>query len=319
MAVIDMPLEELKLYHGKNPCPADFDRYWDAALVEMRSVDPKVELIPSDFSTSFADCFDLYFTGVRGARIHAKYLKPKKISKPCPAVLEFHGYCGNSGPWYTKLGYVGAGFVVAALDCRGQGGLSEDTGGVKGNTQHGHIIRGLEDKPENLMFRQIYLDTAQLASIVMGMDGVDKTRVVAKGGSQGGGLTLASAALEPRIKKLAPMFPFLCDYKRVWELDLETGAYIEMREYFRTFDPLHQKEDEIFTRLGYIDIQHLARRVKGDVLMFVGLRDDICPPSSQFAVYNKIKAKKQMIVYPDFNHENLPEAEDRTFQFLSQI
>ena len=34
------------------------------------------------------------------------------------------------GDWQNKLSFV-AGFSVAALDCRGQGGLSEDIGGVK--------------------------------------------------------------------------------------------------------------------------------------------------------------------------------------------
>ena len=46
MPLIDMPLEELKTYTGRNPRPADFDAYWDRALAEMRAVDPKVELVP---------------------------------------------------------------------------------------------------------------------------------------------------------------------------------------------------------------------------------------------------------------------------------
>src|SRR5690606_27487397 len=100
------------------------------------------------------------------------------------------------------------------------GGQSEDTGGVKGTTRDGHIVRGLDDSPDNLLFRHIFLDAAQLAGIVMGFDEVDATRVGAFGGSQGGALTLACAALEPRIRRAAPTFPFLCDYQRVWEMDL---------------------------------------------------------------------------------------------------
>jgi len=59
------------------------------------------------------------------------------------------------------------------MDCRGQGGESEDSGSVKGNTQQGHIIRGLDDHPDNLLFRHIYLDTAQLAGIALGLPEVD--------------------------------------------------------------------------------------------------------------------------------------------------
>jgi len=319
MPLIDMPLSALREYTGRNPRPADVDEYWDSALAEMRAIDPEVELIPHPLKTSYGECFHLYFTGVGGARVHAKYLRPRNAPGPHPAVLLFHGYSGHSGEWCDKLNYVSQGFSVAALDCRGQGGRSEDAGRVKGNTLRGHIIRGLDDAPEKLLFRQIFLDCAQLARVVMNLPEVDPARVGATGGSQGGGLTLACAALEPRIRKAAPVFPFLCDYRRIWEMDLAVGAYEELRTYFRMFDPLHEREDEIFTRLGYIDNQHLAHRIQAQVLMAVGLMDTICPPSTQFAAYNKITSPKDLLIYPDFGHEGLPGSSDAIFDFLSDL
>jgi len=319
MPMVDMPVEKLRKYKGRNPRPKDFDAYWKRALDEMKSVKPRVELVPSDFHAPGVECFDLYFTGVRNARIHAKYLRPKYAKKAHPAVMQFHGYSGSSGDWWEKLSYVGLGYSVAALDCRGQGGLSEDTGGVKGNTLKGHIIRGLDDTPDNLLFRHIYLDTAQLAGIVMEMPEVDGSRVGAMGGSQGGGLTLACAALEPRVKRAAPVYPFLCDYRRVWEMDLSKDAYEELSGFFRRFDPTHAREDEIFTRLGYIDVQHLANRIKAQVLIGIGLMDTICPPSSQFAAFNKMKCRKKAVTYPDFGHEGLPGFLDKTFEFMAGL
>ena len=319
-ALFEMGLDELKQYKGTNPCPADFDEYWERALKEMNAIDPEAELIPAGFQVPFAECFDLYFMGVKGARIHAKYIKPKNVEEKHPAVIKFHGYSGDCGDWQSKLCYVAAGFSIAALDCRGQGGLSEDKGGIKGNTYHGHIIRGLDDPdPDNLLFRQIYLDTAQLAKIVMSFPEVDENRVGALGGSQGGGLTLACSALEPRIKRLAPAYPFLCDYKRVWDMDLAKDAYAEIKTYFRQFDPRHERENEIFTKLGYIDVQFLAERIQGEVLMGTGLQDTICPPSTQFAVYNKIKSKKRVVIYPDFGHEGLTGFDDMVYEFMMKL
>ena len=319
MPLIDKPLAELRTYTGRNPRPADFDSFWDNSLAELKALDAKVELIPAKFTAPGVDCFDLYFTGVGGSRIHAKYLRPKTASKPHPAVVLFHGYSGNSGDWFEKLAWMSFGYSVFALDCRGQGGDSEDRGGVTGTTLKGHIIRGLDDAPQQLLFRQIFLDTAQLAGIAMQMPEVDPKRVGATGGSQGGGLTLACAALEPRIKRAAPIFPFLCDYQRVWEMDLATGAYEELRTYFRQFDPHHESEQEIFTKLGYIDCQHLAPRIRGEVLMVTGLMDQICPPSTQFAAYNKITGKKNMVLYPDYGHEGLPGASDKISTFLAGL
>jgi len=288
-------------------------------LAEMRAVDPAVELVPHSLNAPFAECFHLYFTGVGGARIHAKYLRPTGVQEPHPAVLMFHGYSGDSGDWTDKLPYVAQGYSVAALDCRGQGGRSEDIGAVRGTTLNGHIIRGLLDSPRKLLYRSTFLDCVQLTRIVMGFPEVDKERIGVTGASQGGGLSLACAALEPGIKLAAPVYPFLCDFRRVWEMDLAVDAYEELRLYFRLFDPLHLREEEIFTRLGYIDNQHLAHRIRARVLMTTGLMDTVCPPSTQFAAYNKIEAEKEHLLYPDFGHEDLPELGDRLFTFFAGL
>lgn len=316
----DFPLEKLYTYQGMNPKPADLDTFWDKALAEMRSLDAQVELKPAEFQVPFAECFHMFFTGVGGARVHAKLLSPKNAKTPHPAVLMFHGYTGDSGDFSDKLAYIAAGYTVAALDCRGQGGLSEDIGGVGGNTQHGHIIRGLDNalngQPDKLLYRQIFLDCAQIARIVMEMPDVDPQRVGATGGSQGGALTVACIALEPRIQRAAPIFPFLSDYKRVWDMDQAKDAYSELKEFFRHFDPRHEKEDAIFEKLGYIDIQFLAPRIKANVMWAVGLMDTICPPSSQFAAYNKITSPKKLVIYPDFGHEGLPGLNDKIYHFM---
>ncbi|MCE0497141.1 MAG: acetylxylan esterase [Methylacidiphilales bacterium] len=320
MPLIDKPLHELKKYLGINPRPVDFDAYWDKALQELEATKPNPEFIRVDpLGNCNAELFDLYFTGVGGARIHAKYLRPRNAGPPHPAVLQFHGYSGHSGDWGDKLPFVNEGFSCAALDCRGQGGKSEDNSQLLGNTREGHLIRGLDDAPEKMLFRQIFLDTAQLARVVMAQPEVDPECVGAMGGSQGGALALVCAALEPRIRRVASLYPFLSDYKRIWEMDLAKAAYSDLAFYFRNFDPLHEREEEVFTKLGYIDIQNLVPRIKGDVLMAITLMDTICPPSTQFAAYNKITAKKEAAIFHDHGHEGLPGFNDRVFRFMLDL
>jgi len=53
--------------------------------------------------------------------------------------------------------------------------------------------------------------------------------------------------------------------------------------------------------------------------MPVGLMDQICPPSTQFAAYNRIPGPKELLIYPDFGHENLPGAQDRIYEFLGGL
>jgi cephalosporin-C deacetylase len=317
--LFDMPWEALQTYPGRNPRPADHAAFWAAALADLAQVDARAQWEPAAFQTTYAECFDLYFIGVGGARVHAKVLRPRTAPDPQPALLKFHGYSGNAGDWTEHLSYVAAGLTVAALDCRGQGGSSQDSGGVQGTTLRGHIIRGLEGPPNQMLFRHIFLDAVQLARLVMALPGVDPTRVGATGSSQGGGLTLACAALIPGLSRIAPVYPFLSDYKRIWEMDHAKDAYLELQEYFRKFDPLHEREEQIFTQLGYIDVQHLAPRIRAEVLFAVGLMDTICPPSSQFAAYNKIRSRKSLRVYPDFGHEALPGHNDLVYQFMTEM
>ena len=316
MPGFDLPLERLWEYQGSTPCPEDFADYWDRALAELDRVDPCPELLPSSFQTGFAQCFDLYFTGVRGARIHAQYSRPGNGEGPYPALLVFHGYMGSSGDWAGRLHFNAAGMAVAALDCRGQGGLSQDVCQGSVSTLFGAITRGLDQGPDFLMLRDTFLDTVQLARVVMAMEEVDPSRVAVNGVSQGGGLSLACAALVPEIRTALVRYSFLCDYKRVWQMGMDVDAYSGIRSYFRFYDPRHEREDEIFRTLGYVDCSHLASRITADVYMQTGLNDRACPPSTQFAAYNHLKGPNQMELYPDYGHEFLLGANDRYYQYL---
>lgn len=319
MPLIDMPLEKLREYKGITPCPADFDEFWDKSLEEIKAIDKNVEFVKVDYPSDIADMYDLYFTGTKGARIHARFAKPKNIKGKAPAVINFHGLNAQAHPWYKSLGYVAHGYVYASMDSRGQGGTSQDAGGGIGTTCSTPFIRGIDDVPENMYQRDLFLDTAIMAQIICGLDYVDEARVGCFGGSQGGGLSIACAALVPEIKKCYSLYPYLSDYKRVWEMDLDKVAYDGLRYYFRKFDPMHKREDEIFTKLGYIDIQNLAKRVKAHVVMLTGLMDTICPPSTQFAMYNKLECKKESVIYHDYGHEDIIEVEDRIFEFMKTL
>ena len=140
MLMIDMNLDELKNYKGTSPCPDDIDNFWDEAVREMDNIDSRVEYIPAGFQCSFAECYDMYFYGIGGARIYAKYVQPKQEKREPikhPALVKFHGYAGSSGEWTDLLPYAAEGFHIAAMDCRGQGGCSQDNGCVNGNTLEG--------------------------------------------------------------------------------------------------------------------------------------------------------------------------------------
>lgn len=312
----DLPLEQLKEYKGVSPKPADFDAFWDKALSEIPENGADYVLEKSDLKVPGLSCYHLYFHAEDGSIIHCRFARPENIHAPAPALLRFHGYAGANQGFHELITYALMGFNVLYMDCRGQGGRSEDLGEVKGTTYKGLIIRGLEEGPDKLYYKRVYLDTVRCARILMSMDGVDKNRVGVMGGSQGGALSLACAALEPRIRFVCASAPFLCDFKRVIELGLMQDAYEELGWHFRVRDPRHENEESFLNTLSYIDIANLAPRIKADVYWKVGLCDTVCPPSTQFAAYNRIKSKKSILIYPEFAHEVSSRFDDEDYEFI---
>lgn len=320
MPVFEMPLQELRRYQGCSPCPADFTQYWGAALAEMEATGLDAALTPAPFGAPGVECYDLWFTGVRGARIHCRFLKPAGVRDRLPAVAVFHGYMHHAGEWFERLPYAYAGMAVLVMEARGQGGLSEDVYAGAGPTLFGHVVRGVRDAdPHKLYYRDVFLDAAKAVRLLMAMDCVDETRVATTGKSQGGALALAAAALVPQVKLCAPLYPFLCDFRRILQMDLNKNAYEGFYYYFKKCDPAHEHEQEFFERLGYIDIQNHAPQVRAQVLWQTGLMDDLCPPSAQFAAYNKLTSPKAIKLYPEHTHELITGANDEIFTFFRRL
>lgn len=173
--------------------------------------------------------FDLWYTGMCGARLHAKYLKPVS-DEPVPLVLQFHGYPGASRSWFEQASFAGMGMALIALDCPGQGGPSEDIGGFEGTTVAGHIVAGIDGDPANLYYVRLHQDIRILCRIVRELEGIDLARVFVNGASQGGGLGIATCALNSElINRAAILYPFLSDFRLVWDLDADDIAYEGLR------------------------------------------------------------------------------------------
>ncbi len=315
----DLDTEELKNYKGINPKPFDFDAYWQKAITEINSIKNNIKIIKSTFESKIADCYDLYYSSTKGARIHSKMLLPKD-KKKLPCIIKFHGLNCDSGEWTSLIPFVSEGYCVFSMDCRGQAGTSDDCVLSNDNTLSGFLCRGINDALKgnfnNLYYKDVILDSYKLYQIVINFEYIDKERIAVTGWSQGGALAIALAALVPSIKCLAPVHPYLSDYKRVWQLGLSTKAYEGINQYFRQRDPHHKTENEFFNALGYIDIKNMADKIKANVFFSCGLKDTTCPPSTQYAVYNRIKSTKYMNLFYDFDHENLTNLNDEIFSFI---
>lgn len=319
MRITEQELKSYQTYLGTNPMPSDFDAFWQARIYEADQIPLSYTLQPAEVP-NYDTCrfYDLWFRGMGGANLHAKYLMPVQ-EKPVPLVLQFHGYPGASRSWLEQASFAGMGCALLAFDCPGQGGSSEDIGGFAGTTVSGHIIAGLDGPPENMYYVRLHQDIHILCRIVRKLEGIDLSRIYINGASQGGGLGIACAALNPDLpRKAAILYPFLSDYQKVWELGADEIAYEGIRYYSRWFDPEGTRITEQFTKLGYIDTHNFAHLVRCEVLFGTGLSDHVCPPCTQFAVYNHLQCKKRHVLFPDYEHEEIQAFDDRILSFFSE-
>lgn len=299
-----MGVQELEQYTGRDEMPSGFNTFWDEELTKVNDVPLDYELTLKPFDLSFAECFDLTFTSMDSSQIYAKLIFPKNM-KASPVILKFHGYQGKSADWSEAFKYVAEGVAVVMMDVRGQAGKSEDFSQVKGNTVKGHIVRGMLEGPSHLFYRQVYLDIGLLGKIIGQLPQTKGCPLISFGESQGGALALIAGAILPEVKRVFAIYPFLSDFRRVLALKYEAEAYDDLYRHFKFTDPFHRQAEQVFETLGYIDVKNFASLIKGDVTMICGLLDDVCPPSTQFAIYNRLTAVKEMLIMPEYGHEAL--------------
>lgn len=317
MPVLDKPLHELKKYMGISPKPVDFDEYWDDRIARLRKVkaDYKVSSAPYVMPKGII-AEDLYFTAEDGSEIYAMILRPDD-NEIHPVIFEFHGLSGSVGDYSGKVKWASAGGVLVAMDCRGQAGKSSDNLPRKGMNLRGAIVRGVDGGRDSLYYVSIFSDIVQLVELIKTMPYTNVNKMYAHGGSQGGALTVACAALCPDdIKGIMPAYPYLSDYKRCYEMDMIERAYEDIKYYLRSFLPEDGEREAFWNTLGYIDIQNLAPRIKAKVLWYTGLMDNVCPPSTQFAAYNKITSEKEMFIASNYGHEAPRDWWDKEYEFF---
>lgn len=319
MPLTQADIDAFAAYRGAAPPPADFAAFWQARIAQADAVPLDFNVQPSGLPVvPGCEFMDLWFTGMGGAQMYAKYLRPASTAVEVPLVLQFHGYPGAARSWLEQASFAGMGCALLALDCSGQGGRSEDIGGYKGSTVSGHIIAGLDGAPQDMYYVRLYQNIRILCRIVAALPGIDLTRVFVNGGSQGGAQGIACAALNPElINRAAIQYPFLSDFRLVWELNADTLAYEGLRYYSRWFDPDGSRTEQWITKLGYIDTVNFAPLVRCPVLFGTGLADAVCPPQTQCAVYNQLGCVKKRILYPGYGHEEMQEFDDLLLDFFA--
>ncbi len=322
MPWFDLPLADLRTYHTATEEPPGLDEWWRSRLDEARALaEPPTVTRYEAAGYGPAEVYDVAFSGARGDRIRAWYIRPP-ASGPgtAPVVVKFIGYGGGRGLPADHMLLPAAGYPVFVMDSRGQGGrwtigaTGDQPGG--GPEYSSVMTRGIED-PADYYFTRLFTDAVRAAETAADLagDGTGRSPVAVTGMSQGGGLALATAALlGDAVAVCHADMPFLCDIQR----GITTAPDMPYAEVAEFLAQQVDYEPVALDTLRYVDCALLARRITARSLLSVGLMDTICPPSTVFAAYNEIGAPKDIAVFSFGVHAVPPSHVERQLRDLRE-
>ena len=228
-----------------------------------------------------------------GVKIRAWYTIPSSLppKEGWPTIMVLPSFAGavvNPG-YLAQLGY-----ATLTLYPRGQG-ESKQEWQMEGDTGtiHYKMAKNVTNQ-ERFYYYAAYLDCIRGLDFLDSRSEVDSCRIAVTGSSQGGGLTLAMAALDKRVKVAVARLPSLCNIPLAVEMKAE--GYAELHDYLIQHP---EDRDAAMETLWYIDNLNLADGIKAHTLVSLAQVDLNHPYSTVMPVFEKIPAVKSVVIYPE--------------------
>jgi cephalosporin-C deacetylase len=281
---LDLTEPELHEYRITTVEPEGLDAWWSARLDLARSLATPVTLDryrPDVYGD--LEVWDVEFSGACGDRIRGWYLRPAgSPNRRSPVVLTFAGHgLGRGLPVHHAL-LPASGFGHFVMDIRGQAGSCDP----------GVIVDGVTD-PDTYYFTRVFIDAARAVDVAAELPGAHPDLIAVSGGSQGGGVALAAAALSgERVKVCHAEVPIFCDIQRA----VAVASRVPYTRLATFLDGSPELAPRALETLRHVDCALLARRIKASCLLAVGLLDEQCPPSTVYAAFHEINAPKELAV-----------------------
>lgn len=303
MPFSDIQNPGLAAFQSAVTAPADFDDFWQATLTDARSHGTAMTVDPVDGPVALFDTYDVTFPGFAGDPVRGWLVLPKMRTGKLPLVVEYVGYGGGRGLSHEKLHWPSLGYAYFRMDTRGQGSTwsKGDTADPHGSdpAHPGYMTRGIQS-PATYYYRRLFTDAVRAIDCLTARPEIDGGKVAVVGGSQGGGIALAAAALQGSVGALMPDVPYLCDFPRAVRVALR-DPFLEIARYLAVH---RDRTAQVFATTAYFDGVNMARRCTMPALVSVALMDDICPPSTVYGAFNALRsADKTMLEYEFNNHE----------------
>jgi len=290
--------------------PADFKQFWIKAIADVKEIplDAKMELM-SEYSTNEVDVYQINFQNINKSRIYGTLSVPKKAGK-YPAALKVpgagvRGYKGDVA--MAKNGVIVLEIGIHGIPINLADKVYED---LRSGALYFYNSVNLDDK-DKYYYKRVYLGCVKALDFLVSQEKYDGQNLAVYGGSQGGALSIVTAALDPRVKYLAANYPALCDVTGY--LHNRAGGW---PHFFAPNNIAYNNKKDRLETCKYYDVVNFAKNLKVPGFYSWGFNDETCPPTSMYAAYNSISAPKELAIYKETGHFTVPEQREKVSNWL---
>lgn len=291
--------------------PDDFTQFWENAKAQAAKVPmlTRVRHAPEESD----DRVDVYYVRIQSYRV-GNYvygvLSVPKTEGRKPAILRLPGAAVRRFSGIDPLAY--EGFVVLNI---GVHGIPVDQDPemyrqLENGAMSGYVLKGIENR-DTYYYKRSYLGCVRAVDYLCSREDVDTSRIACYGGSQGGMLSIVTAALDKRISALFAYFPAFCDVTGYYYG--RSGGWPHL--FIDRSDPLIEQKVAVSK---YYDVVNFARFLSQPGFYAWGFNDIVCCPSSTFSAYNVITAPKTLCVARDTGHWLYPWQTERALRWLKE-
>ena len=290
--------------------PSDFLSFWETAKTDLAKIplDAKMTLLP-ERCTEKVNVYHVNIQNFReGSRIYGILCVPKKEGK-YPAILRVPG--AGARPYAGDVRTAEKGVITLEIGIHGIPVTMDVSvyNDMMASSLSGYWTNNLDDR-DRYYYKRVYLGCVRANDFLVSLPQYDGSNLAVTGGSQGGALSIVTAALDSRVKWAAPIYPALSDM--VGYLQGRAGGWPHI---FDANNPQNNTPAKI-KAAAYYDVVNFAKQLKVPCFYSMGFNDETCPPTSMWAVYNSITAPKELKLYLETGHWTFPEENEAVTNWL---
>jgi cephalosporin-C deacetylase-like acetyl esterase len=222
--------------------------------------------------------------------------------KSLPAVLFVPGAGVRSANLDAAAGWSKNGMLFIDLNAHGiaDGQPATFYSALDSGELKDYRTRGRESR-DTYYFLGVYFRVLRAMDFLTAQPEWDGKTLVISGVSQGGGLALAGAALEPRVTYVIAVVPGLSDQSGI--VAHRIGGWPRVIPLGTDGKP----DPKVLEALRYYDSVNFATRIHVPGHFEVGFLDVVCPATCSYAAYNQFAGKKEMVNHPNNGHDVGPQ------------